>query len=324
MKYSIIVLSYFAILIMPLSAQKVSNYSYSLDNGIVVKMERDWANVWVQQRQDAFTASEQPQSVVVNIRAFGDLIKGSVFKLTSAGKDLRMKDAAPGTYNLKITSPLSGKPGKIAFDVDGIIVKAKMKTTVSVTIYDYQINIDESQGVNKGLAYYESKVNRFKGNTEQSFNKGIPTFFVTGSHDKKIAPDELLAENYGRIKPGKYDLLNTIDVSGNTQRIWLENFTLKPDINYRIIINLNAGEITYAGGLKDVRKIHMYPAGIADRQQGAAKPDKNVEIIAYEHAVSKFACPPGNYDVLLNIGNGSKYEWRKNIVVRTGTRAIVK
>ena len=35
-------------------------------------------------------------------------------------------------------------------------------------------------------------------------------------------------------------------------------------------------------------------------------------------------CSPGTYDVLLNIKNGSKYEWRKNIIIQTGTRTEVK
>jgi hypothetical protein len=68
----------------------------------------------------------------------------------------------------------------------------------------------------------------------------------------------------------------------------------------------------------------MYPSGTADKQAGAAKPDKNLEVECYEPATSKFACPPGSYDVLINIGNGAKYEWRKNVFVRTGIRSDVK
>lgn len=324
MKNSCIILSFLTVLISPLQAQKVSSFSYKLDNGIVVKMERNWANIWVQQRQDAFAPSEQPQSVVVNIRAMGDLTKGSVIKLTSAGKDVKMKDAAPGTYDLKITSSLSGKPGTITFDVNGIVVKPKMKTTVSITIYNYQINIEETQAANKGLAYYESKINRFKGNTEQKLNKGIISFYTRDSHDKKITPDEPATDFNGKIKPGKYDVLITIEISGNVQKIWLENFTMKPDFNYKITTNLNAGEISYSGVARDVKKIHMYPAGIADRQQGTAKPDKTTEIISYEPATSQFACPPGTYDVIISFGNGARYEWRKNIVVRTGVATYLK
>jgi hypothetical protein len=313
------------VLLFPqLQAQKVSNLSYKLDNGINVKMERGWTNVWVQQRQDTFSASEQPQSVVVDFRVMGDLTKGSVFKLTSAGKDVRLKDATPGTYDLKITSNLSGKPGKIAFDLNGIVVKPKMKTTVSITVYQYQINIDETPGVNKGLASYDSKIIRFKGNAEQNINKIMLSFYAKDAHDKKISPVESISDNNGRMKPGTYDVLITFETSGSAQKIWLENFTMKPDINYVIATNLNAGEITYAGQTKDVKKIHMYPAGIADRQQGAARPDKTNEIISCDPAGSKFACPPGNYDVLINIGNGIKYEWRKNIVIRSGVRTGIR
>jgi hypothetical protein len=254
----------------------------------------------------------------------GDLTQSSVFKLTSGGKDIRMKDAAPGTYDLKITSKLSGKPGTISFDIKGILVKPKMMTTVNVTIYNYQINIEEAPATNKGLAYYESKISRYKGNTEQNLNWGLPTFYAKGAHDKAIAPNEPMADTYGKIKPGTYDLLITLDVAGYVQKIWLENFVMKPDINYKINTNLNAGEITYAGVNREVKQLHIYTAGTADKMQGAAKRDISKEFITYDRALLKWACPPGTYDVLLNIGNGAKYEWRKNVIVRSGARTDVK
>jgi hypothetical protein len=326
MKKIIIVLLLLAAILFPLHAQKVANYVYKLDNGVVVKMEQDWANVWVSQKQEAFAAGEQPQSVNISIRTLGELVKpsGSVFKLTSAGKDVRMKDAAPGTYDLKITSALSGKPGSLSIDITGIVVKPKMKTTVSVTIYEYQILIEETPGTNKGLAFYESKVMRYKGNSEQNLNRGIPTFYAKGAHDKKLTPDEATNDVSGKIKPGTYDVLITIDVSGKRQKIWLENFTLKADINYKITTNLNGGEIIYTGLTKNVKALHMYPYGTADRLQNVAKPDKASEIIVYDPATSLFVCPPGNYDVLVDINNGAKYEWKKNIVVTTGARKDVK
>jgi hypothetical protein len=301
----------------------VSNFNYKLDNGIVVKMERDWTNVWVQQRQDPFTGTETT-SVTVSIRTMGELTLSSVTKMTSGGKDVRMKDAAPGTYDLKITSKLSGKPGTLSFDMNGIVVKPKMTTTVNVTIYNYQINIEETPGANKGLAYYESKINRYKGNTEQNLNVGVPSFYVKGVHDKAITPDESTGNTIGKIKPATYDLLITLDISGNVQKIWLENFTMKPDINYKITTNLNAGEINYAGMTRDVKALHMYPAGTADKQQGVAKPDKSIEIIGYEKPTLYYACPPGTYDVLIEIGTGAKNEWRKGIIIRTGTKISIK
>jgi hypothetical protein len=323
MKKLIILLSLQALFIIQLLSQTVSNFNYKLDNGIVVKMERDWTHEWLQQRQDPI-AGTNPTSVIINIRTMGDLTLSSVFKLESGGKDVRLKDAAPGTYDLKITSKLSGKPGTISFDLKGIVVKPKMTTTVSVTLYNYQINIEETPGANKGLAYYESKINRYKGNTDQNLNWGIPSFYAKGAHDKKIAPDEPMGDYYGKIKPGTYDVLITLEISGYVQKIWLENFTMKPDVNYKIATNLNAGEISYAGTTRDVKSLHMYPAGTADKQQGAAKPDKSTEIIGYDKPSLYFACPPGTYDVLINIGNGAKYEWRKGIIVRTGTKTQVK
>jgi hypothetical protein len=323
MKKLSILLLFQAFLFIPLLSQTVSNFSYKLDNGIVVKMERDWAHEWVQQRQDPITGTES-SSVTVNVRTMGDLTQSTVFKLTIGGKDIRMKDAAPGTYDLKITSKLSGKPGAISFDVKGIVVKPKMMTTVNVTLYNYQINIEETPGANKGLAYYEANISRYKGNPEQNTKWGTTSFYAKGAHEKIIAPNEPVGDNKGKINPGSYDVLISIETCGHGQKVWLENFTMKPDINYKITTNLNAGEVTYAGVTRDVKKLHMYPAGTADKQQGGAKPDKTTEILCYEPASSKFACPPGSYDVLINIGNGSKYEWRKNIVVRSGARTDVK
>ncbi len=66
----------------------------------------------------------------------------------------------------------------------------------------------------------------------------------------------------------------------------------------------------------------MYPFGAADKQKGAATPDKSLELMKCEGAGTTAACPPGTYDVLINIG--TKYEWRKGIVVKTGSRAQVK
>jgi hypothetical protein len=99
---------------------------------------------------------------------------------------------------------------------------------------------------------------------------------------------------------------------------------MKPDINYKINTNLNAGEITYAGVNREVKQLHIYTAGTADKMQGAAKRDIPKEFITYDRALLKWACPPGTYDVLLNIGNGAKYEWRKNVIVRSGARTDVK
>jgi len=315
---------FFSVISLMVNAQKVTGITYKLDNGINVKMERTWSRVWVQQTQEAFNATEQPQSVVINMRVMGELTKSHTFKLTSGGKDVRLKDAAPGTYDLKVTSALSGKPGNMVIDISGVVVKPKMKTMVNVTIYYYQINIDEVPLAGNGLASWNFVVNRYKGNNDQTFNTPVPTFYAKGVRDKSITPDETSGKSAGKIKPGNYDVLVTLEIPGFNQKIWLENFTMKPDINYKVAINMNAGEIMYGGTLKNVSKLHLYPSGTADKMQGVAKPDKSQEFLVCDPPTSKFPCSPGTFDVLLNIGNGTKYEWKKNTVIRTGTVAIVK
>jgi hypothetical protein len=320
--FSILVLQ--TVVILSLQAQSVSNYSYKLDNGINIKNENCWNQVWVEQSYAPMNAGEKTAPLSVNIRILGDLVSQKSFKLLSAGKEIRMMGAAPGTYNLKLNLKLSGKPGTLSFMVDNIIIKPNTKTSVSVTLYDYQVLIEESPASLKGLSYFESKVNRYKGNTEQNLNKSTPAFYAKDKHDKAIPPDEPISDNSGKIKPGTYDVLISIGISGRTHKVWLENFVMKPDINYKIAINLNAGIVIYTGGNKEVKDMHLYPAGTAGKQTGTPAPIKNLEIIGYESLTSTNACPPGAYDALLTFGNGAKYEWRKNIVIKTSSNTEVK
>jgi hypothetical protein len=171
---------------------------------------------------------------------------------------------------------------------------------------------------------YDLKINKFKGNTEQSNNMGIPSFYAKGKHDKPITPDEATNNTSGKIKPGTYDVLISIGISGQLQKVWLENFTMKPDINYLFAANLNGGVIIYSGGNKEIKNLHLYPAGTASKQTGTPAPIKNLELGSYDNLTQTNACPPGAYDVLLTFGNGIKYEWRKNLVVKTGARTEVK
>jgi len=180
-------------------------------------------------------------------------------------------------------------------------------------------------GSQNGLSAFSSGVERYKGLSEQNPTCGIPTFYAKGAHDKPVTPSETASGNKkGKMKPGTYDVLLTLGSPANPQKIWLENFQMKPDITYNITTNLNAGIVQYTGTNKEVKAIHIYPAGTADRQKGTAAPDKNFEIIRCETQSVTSACPPGTYDMLLNIGNGAKYEWRKNIAVTTGRRTEVK
>jgi len=316
-------LTFLSVVILSLQAQPIAEYTYKLDNGINIKTEHCWSQVWVQQNYSTLTAADK-SPLAVNIRTLGDLISGSTFKLLSAGKEVKMQDAAPGTYGLKLIFKLSGKPGSLSFVIENILIKSKTKTSVAVTLYDYQIMIAENPAASKGLASYETLVNRCKSNTIQDLYFGIPAFYAKGKHDKPIQPDQATGKTSGSIKPGTYDLLIAIGISGQTHKIWLENFTLKTDIKYKISINLNAGGITYTGLSKDVGMMQLYPAGTAAQQTGNPTPNKSIEIISYDNIKAANCCSPGTYDVLLNFKNGARYEWRKNVIIQTGTKSEIK
>jgi len=312
------------VVIFAVQSQPVSNYVYKLNNGITVKTERCWNQVWVQQSYAAMNEGDKTSPLTVNIRALGDLISGSEFKLLNAGKEVKMQGAAPGTYDLQLNFKLSGKPGNLSFVVGNIVIKPKTRTTVSITLYDYQILIEEKQGTLNGLAQYESLVNRCKSHTIQDVYFGIPTFYEKGKHDAAITPEKSEGKTKGKIKPGTYDVLISIAISNQTHKVWLENFQLKPDISYKVSINLNAGGIVYTGSNPDVKAMLMYPAGTAVKQTGKPEPIKNLETISYENITVANCCSPGTYDVLLRFAKDSKYEWRKNIAITTGVRTEVK
>ncbi|MCU0461388.1 MAG: hypothetical protein MUF36_05150 [Bacteroidales bacterium] len=319
MKKIIIFLIFNAVMIVSLQSQSVTNYTCKLDNGITVRMEQCWNHVWVSQAYEALKAGEP--SVALSTRTLGELASNSSFKLYSSDKEVKVQGTKPGTYTMKVTSKLTGKPGTLSFDIINVTVKPQSKTTVSVVLYDYQISIDEAAGSQNGQSVFSSKIERYKGNTEQNPTCGVPTLYAPGKHDTPVTPAELKGKN-GKIKPGSYDVLLTLGAPGRVQKIWLENFVMKPDVSYAITANLNAGVVEYAGVNRDVKAIHMYPAGTADKQKGAAAPDKTLEVMKCEGVGATAPCPPGTYDVLLNLG--SRYEWRKGIVVKTGSRVQVK
>jgi hypothetical protein len=323
MKKLLIVLSMQAFCVLFIKSQPVTEYTYKLDNGITVRTERCWNQVWVQQSYAPIGAGDQTP-LAVSMRTLGDLISGSSFKLLNKGKEVGMKGAAPGTYDLKMTFKLSGKPGTLSFLIGNILIKPKTKTTVSATLYDYQILIDEAPASLNGLSSFETFVNRCKANTIQDIYFGVPAFYLKGSHEKAIAPDETSSKTKGKIKPGTYDVLISISISNQTHKIWLENFQFKPDVSYKVSTNLNAGGVIYTGTNKEVKAMHLYPAGTASRQTGNPAPDKSLETIVYENVTIAHCCSPGTYDVLLDLGNGTKYEWKKNIAVSTGVKTEIK
>jgi hypothetical protein len=302
------------------NGQSYSNYTYVLDNGINVKVEHGWRNVWVQQTYEALKEGDQANPLAVNIRVLGDLKLSSSFKLLSGAKEVRMQGAAPGTYDLKLTFKLSGKPGTLSLVVNNVVIKPKTKTLLSVTLYDYQVNMTEAPGTLKGLSSYESSVNSYKGSADTKPITGVFSFYAKGKHDAKITPDEATSETKGKIKAGTYDVLITIGISGQKHELWLENFVMKPDVSYKLAANLNCGTIIYTGVNKEVKALHMYPAGTAAMQTGKPAPDKTKEIINHENITTTNPCAPGSYDVLLEYGKGAKYEWRKNITIQSGLR----
>jgi hypothetical protein len=309
------------IITISLKAQPVSGYTYKLDNGIIVKSEQCWNQVWVQQEYSDLKAGDQ-NPLSVNIRTLGELTAGSSFKLLKNGKEVKTLGAEPGTYDMKLVFKLAGKGGSLSFVAGNVIIKPKTKTKVSITLYDYQVNVSEAKASLNGSSSFETKVQRFKGCTDLTIVEGLPVFYEKGKHDKSIAPDQSTSKTAGKIKPGVYDLLVSTGPSGKTQKIWLENFTMKPDMNYIISTNFNAGIILYAGGNKDVKGMRIYPAGTAARQTSPA-PIKNLELGSYDNVNFSNPCPPGAYDVLLSFSK-EKYEWRKNLVIKTGSRTEVR
>ena len=322
MKYFVSFFFLQAVLILSLRAQQVSNYSYKLNNGIEVKTEHCWNQVWVQQSYEAVKPGDNTPPMSANIRALGDLISSSSFKLFSGSKEVKIQGVTPGTYDLRFTFKLSGESGSLSFVVNNILIKPKTKTVVSVILYDYLVQVESKPASLNGLASIETQINRSKSNTIQDLYWGTPSFFEVGKHDKSVAPTETSGKNKGKIKPGTYDILLSVGISWQVHKIWLNNFQMKADVNYKVITNLNSGIIAYTGGNRGIKSLHLYPAGTSAKQTGNPAPVKNLETISYDNVTASNSCSPGTYDVLLNFGN--KYEWRKNVAITTGSRTEVK
>jgi hypothetical protein len=323
MKKLLILSFFFTCLFFSVKGQTVSAYSYALDNGVNIKIEHGWNHVWVSQAFDVLKDADKGEPIDVNIRVLGDLKSSTSFKLLSQGKEVRLAGASPGSYDLKLTFKLSGKPGTLSFVVNNVTVKPKTKTTVSVTLYDYQINIAETPGSLGGLSGYESSVVSYNGSGDVRPLQGVFTFYAKGKHDAKLTPDAAAGDTKGKIKPGTYDILLTIGVSKQKHLVWFENITLKADVTYKITTNLNAGLVSYSGVNKDAKALHLYPAGTAAKQAGKAVLDPASEIISHENVFTPNPCAPGSYDVLVEYGK-SKFEWKKNILIQSKIKTDVK
>lgn len=324
MRTFISVMIFCAVISLQINAQQVSNYLYKLDNGVTVKTEKTWSQVWVQQNYTDMAAGDKTSPLSVNIRALGSLISGSEYKLMSGGKEVKLQGLAPGTYELRLTFKLSGEPGTLSFLIGNITIKPKTKTAVDVTLYDYQVMIDDAPASLNGMSGYETDIDRCKTHTIQDIYKGIPAFYEVGKHDKPLNLAKVETDIKGMIKPGTYDLLLTVGISNQTQKVWLENFIMKPDTKYKVTLNLNAGGIQYTGGNKDVSALHLYPAGTSVKLTGTPVPNKSMETITFENMAIANCASPGVYDVLINYGKGKKYEWRKNIAITTGSKTDLK
>ncbi len=55
-----------------------------------------------------------------------------------------------------------------------------------------------------------------------------------GNTINPVAPADGNAVKTGTIKAGTYDVLMTLGTPGRLQKVWLENFLIKPDISYNI------------------------------------------------------------------------------------------
>ena len=213
MKKILSLLIFSAVILLQANSQPVSDYLYKLTNGISVKTEKTWSQVWVQQNYSAASAGDKAGPLSVNIRSLGSLISGSEYKLLSGTKEIKILDAKPGTYDLRLTFKLSGEPGTLSFIVKNVIIKDKTKTNLDLTLYDYQVMIDDSPAKIDGMSGYETDIDRCKTHTMQDIYKGVPTFYSPGSHDKPLELAKKETDIKGLIKPGTYDILMTLTIS---------------------------------------------------------------------------------------------------------------
>lgn len=306
-------------------AQTIANYRYALDNGVTVVTEKGWN--WCRASQ-TFAKQEKPGAtgaLTVAVDAVGDLIASSEVKVLRAGAEVDPAALAPGSYDLRVACRLSAATkGAISFDVAGVTVKPGMDTRVAVSLHDVQVTVSEKPEQRKGLAYYETKTNRYQGNWEQNGNWSLPRFHRAGDHKARIAPDAPGGDYYGCIKAGTYDVCLDIFTRAGGHLIWLENLTLKPDVGHRIVTNINAAEVAYTGGKFEVKMLHFYPAGTAVKTTGKPRTDKRTERFSIEGPDHVTPCPPGAYDVLLDFSYGLRYEWRKGVVLEAGKKTEIK
>lgn len=302
--------------------QEISNYSYQLLTGERVKMEKGWKEAAVSQVFDSLTGNKNSNFSIVIKTA--PVIAGNTSFVVMQGEKARKESfLKSGNYTLRVVHQLNNKGGRISFDIYPLKIQDKMETHLLVNLSDYGISITRKGRPSGGMGYYQTGV--FAGGQQNGVST-YPYFYAPGNHSVKINPFETMGDYYGKIKPGTYDLLTLIELNmtGFTHRLWLENFRINGDSSYVIQWNLGAAEIRYIGNNYEVKQLILYPQGTAKQKTGKIQRRKELEVLAIERPSSFTFCPPGTYDVLLDFGSGSKFEWRENVKCKAGERTEVR
>lgn len=322
---------FFAAGFLTLNALEVTDYIYKFDSGMKVEVENGWNFTRVHQQIDSLD-EEESCGLKISFKEVGDLISGeSRIKIMSTEGDtaypwdekMEYYELSPGTYNISCKLQLQTRNGYIGFNIPGAVVKETMKTHISVVINDVQVLIRKEADNANGLGTYRTETRVYK-NAEEGGPTGYPKIYPAGNHSAEISPLESPNDITHRVKPGIYDLFVEIDISwaGYKYRVWLNNFELIKDIRKTAILNLNGSEITVNCEDECPSMIHFYPRGTADKL--GLKEDKSKEIYSLESPKGENPCPGGTYDILLNYGYGSRYEWRKAVNCEVGTLTIIE
>ncbi|PKN73419.1 MAG: hypothetical protein CVU52_07185 [Deltaproteobacteria bacterium HGW-Deltaproteobacteria-10] len=318
-------------------AQTVANYSYKLDNGVVVKTERGWNYVKVSESFIKQKNHQETGALTVKVRATGNLISTSEVTVLQNGVAFNPGSLAPGNYDLNVTCRLSSaNKGNITFEVRGISIKSVMEndakgistkyimdTSVDITVHDVQIVIEEKAVARKGLARYETRSLNYVG-TGGSWN--LPLFYRPGDRTRKIMPDEPAADYHGAIKPGNYDICQKINIEwlGFEHKIWLQNMELKADTSYKITCILNSAEVIYTGGVYSMKELAFYPPGYAIKMKDKPQRNRKLEVFSHGKPWQTTACPPGTYDLMLDHHGQVQNQWREGVVLEAGKKTEVK
>ncbi len=308
--------------LVPSFPQTISNYEYKFDNGMKMVTEKGWNLVNISQTFNILDTARTKSPLLIKVNSIGDLISESKFKVFKDSSEVNPEIAAVGSYKLSVECRLLQNNGSISFEVNDVVIKEKLQTILTISVHNTEILIQESNAYNNGLMVYETYVIK---NTGQNGIETTPHFYAPGTVSPEIPPAEALDHYLGKNKPGIYDIKTNIELkmTGFSHIIWLQGITLKPDIRYVFSFNLNVGELRYSGGDSNVKAVHLYPAGTANKLKGVAKPQKNIEVFGFERPSWFTISPPGTYDILLEYGPQIKYEWRKNVVCKVGEQTDI-